>query len=90
MARRQKRAQILFRKPPPADMSFETIQHILKDCGFVLNNVNGEHFIYAREDNPEVQKTVPTIKGRKVGKRYFERIQENVMRFCPELLGGQR
>ncbi|TKJ41337.1 hypothetical protein CEE36_08460 [candidate division TA06 bacterium B3_TA06] len=90
MTRKQKRVQLLFRKPEPADMRFETIIHILEDCGYKKVNVVGGHFHYMIDKAPNEIKAIPTEKGRKVGKNYFNKVRRNVMRFCPELRGGQR
>lgn len=90
MTRRQKRAQIFFRKPPPAYVPFETVRQVLEDCNFEEVNVDGDHFVYSPKSNREVQKMIRAISGRKVGRNYFERIRRNIMRFCPDLLGGQR
>jgi predicted RNA binding protein YcfA (HicA-like mRNA interferase family) len=90
MSKKQKRALEVFRKPAPAYLAYQTIDRILRNCGFELVNQEGSHCYYARPVAPQEIKTIIHISGRKVARTYFSRVRDNVAKYCPELLGGQR
>lgn len=81
MGKREKRLDWILYGQWEGETDFSKVRLVLKDIGYREAKWKGSHasFVVMRGGKEE-QKVVPTVKGRRVKKRYLERIRRNVQK----------
>ena len=58
-----------------SELRQEEVEKILNHFGYYLTNVTGDHFVYRKDDDPDLFILLP-IKHKKVHKHYLRKLRD--------------